>query len=229
MRSIARYFVVACVGATVWGVPARGGGVHRRPLGTVVQADRAHLGGATALAGADVYACDPLDTDDGGVLRVQVGSSQIYLTGLSAAMLEDESNETRVLVIRGTTTFSSPASAHFALETPAGVVRADGDQSVAGEVTVTGPHEIFISAVRGSLLLDTLGEFRSIPEGKSARLEFGSSLEVACSEKGGADEPQEVRTAYARPKIAFDIVATAAVALPSYFIWREMAESKSEP
>jgi hypothetical protein len=228
MRSIARFFVVACVAAALCSLPASGG-VHRRALGTVVQADRAHLGGATALAGADVYACDPLETDEGGVLRVQIGSSQIYLAGLSAATLADESDETRALVIRGTISFSSSASGHFALETPAGVLRADGGRSLGGQVTVTGPHEIFISAVRGNLLLDTWGEFRSIPEGKSARIEFGSTLEVACSDNSGAEDPQQVRTPYAQRKIVFDVVATTAVALPSYFVWREMAESKSEP
>ena len=229
MRSIARYFVVGCVGAALCGLPARGGGVRRQALGTVVQADRAHLGGTTAVAGADVFACDPLDTDEGGVLRVQVGSSQIALAGLSAAMLEDEWHETRVLVIRGTTSFSSPANGHFALETPAGVLRADGNHSVAGQVAVTGPHEILISAVRGNLLLDTLGGFRSIPEGKSARIEFGGTLEVGCSDRGGADGSQQAPSAYARRKIAFAIVASAAVALPSYYIWRKVAESPSKP
>lgn len=229
MRLIVRLCLLACIGVPLCASAALAGGVHRKVLGTVAQADRARLGGAVAAAGADVYACDPLDTDEGGVLRVQVGSGQIYLAALSSAALEQEPNETRAMVIRGSVGFSAPASSNFALETPAGVLRADHGQPASGQVVVTGPREMVITAVRGDLLLDTWGEFRSIPEGRSARIQFGSTLEVACSDPGGADQPQTARPAYARNKIVFDLVATAAVAVPSYFIWREVTESKSEP
>lgn len=229
MRLIGRLCIVALAVAGLSISSAMGGGLHGRVLGIVAQADRAHLGGVTAAAGADVYACDPLDTDEGGVLRVQVGSSQIYLSALSAAMLEEESHEIRALVIRGNIGFSSPASSNFALETPAGILRADGGQAVAGQVAITGPHEMVISAVRGNLLLDTWGEFRSIPEGKSARIDFGSTMEVVCSDKGGAAEPQQVPHAYSQQKIGFYIIATGAVGIPSYFLWRDLTESDSKP
>lgn len=228
MRWIARLCLVAFVGAALCNSPARGGGVHKKVLGTVVQADRAHLDGAVAAAGADVYACDPLDTDEGGTLRLQVGSSQVYLSALSAAALEEESQRTQVLLIRGTIAFSSPASSSFALETPAGILRADGGQSVAGQVAITGPGKMLISAIRGNLMLDTLGEFRSIPEGKSAQIDFGSTLEVSCSDKGGG-APDQVQRPYVQHKIGFYLVATAVVGVPSYFLWRELCESESKP
>lgn len=228
MRSIVRFCLVAFVSAALCNLPARGGGVHKKVLGTVVQADRAHLDGAIAAAGADVYACDPFDTDEGGALRLQVGSSQLYLSALSAAALEEESQRTQVLVIRGTMSFSSPASSNFALETPAGILRADGGQAVAGQVAIVRPGEMVISAIRGDLLLDTWGEFRSIPEGKSAHIDFGSTLEVSCSDKGGGGA-NEVQHPYVERKIAFYLVATAVVGVPSYFLWRNLTESESKP
>lgn len=228
MRFIVRLFLFACVGLSVCALLARAGRVHKKVLGTVAQADRAHLGGAAAAAGADVYSCDPLETDDGGLMRVQVGSNQIYLAGSSSAALEAEANEIRALVIRGSMSFSLPASGNLTLETPAGVLRADRDQPASGQVVLTGPREMVISAVHGDLLLDTWGEFRSIPEGRSARIQFGSTLAVACSDSGGAESPQ-VRSAYSQHKIVFALVTAGVVGVPSYFIWRELTESESKP
>jgi hypothetical protein len=230
MRLTIRLSLFVVLGAVVCTSPAAGRqGARGRVLGTVAQADRARLAGVAAQAGANVYACEVLETDDGGVMRVQVGTSQIYLSAISATQLEGEFNEIRAHIIRGTLAFSSPSSSNFSLETPAGILRAEGGQSVAGQVIITGPHEMVVSASNGDLLLDTWGEFRSIPEGKSARIEFGSTLEVTCTDRGGGDAPQQVRHPYAQRKIVFYLLPAAAVGLPSYFLWRNMTESDSTP
>jgi hypothetical protein len=232
MRKLIRLALSVFVGAAVCTLPAMGGqGTHGSVVGTVAQADRAHVDTATASAGADVYSCEMLETDEGGMLRVQVGSSQIYLGSLSATQLESEGSEVRAHVIRGMLSFSTPASSNFALETPAGILRAESGQSVTGQVAVTGPHEMVVTATHGSLLLDTWGEFRTIPEGQSAHIDFGSTIEVVCSNKGTASNQQQdpQRGLTSRKKLGFYLIMGTATVVPTYFIWQEMTESESKP
>ena len=230
MRLSVRLAPFLFAGAFVCSLPLMGSqGAHSNALGTVAQADHARLANVQASAGADVYSCEPLETDEGGLLRVQVGTSQIYLGPLSATQLEGESGDVRAHIMRGTLTFSTPAASNFAVETPAGILRAESGQSAAGQVVVTGPHEMVVSASRGSLLLDTWGEFRTISEGQSARIEFGSTIEVVCSNKRGADQKQDPPHTRKDNKLAFYVIMGAGTVIPSYFIWQELTESESKP
>jgi len=229
MRLSVRLAPLLIVGALVCSWPVMGGQGHSGALGTVAQADHARLANVQASAGADVYACELLEADEGGLLRVQVGTSQIYLGPLSATQLEGESGDVRAHIIRGTLTFSTPAASNFAVETPAGILRAESGQSAAGQVTVTGPHEMVVSASRGSVLLDTGGEFRTIPGGQSARIEFDGSIEVVCSSKSAGNDPPPQKAFASRKKLGFYIIMGTATVVPSYFIWQEMTESESKP
>jgi hypothetical protein len=225
MRSVVRFCLILLCYAALFVWPTFG--AHRRILGVVTQTDRGHLDSQNAVMGADIYSCDSLDTDDGGVLRVSVGASQVYLSALSAAALEDDGDEIQVLITAGTVGFSEPASADISLRTPAGIVRPAGGSAAAGEVTFKRPKELVISAMRGALTLDNGGELRTIPEGKSADVTFDDNLSQGCHDPG-ADEQQQTR-AYVRKPIGFYIIATAALAVPSYLLWRELTESDSKP
>lgn len=227
MRHAVRLGLVLAWSAALFTSPAFGGHPPRRVLGVVTQTNLAHLDRQNAVMGADVYSCDSLDTDQGGVLRVRVSSSQIYLTATSAAALEDDRSEIQVLVTAGTVGFSEPASGDISIRTPAGIVRAAGGLAAAGEVTFKGPKELLISAMRGSLTLDNGGDIRTIPEGKSADVTFEDNLEQGCHDEGAAD--QTLQRPVTHPKIGFDIVATTAVAVTSYVAWRELTESDSKP
>jgi hypothetical protein len=225
MRHVARFcLILLCYAALfIWPTFA----AHRRVLGVVTQTDRAHIDSQNAAMGADIYSCDNLDTDEVGAMRVQVGPGQVYLSASSGAALEDDQNEIQVLVTAGTVGFSEPASGNISIRTPAGLVRAAGGSATAGEVTFKGPNELIISAMRGSLTLDNGGELRTIPEGKSADVTFQDSLEQGCHDEG-ADEQQQQRP-YMRKPIGFYIIATAALGVPSYLLWRELTESDSKP
>jgi hypothetical protein len=203
---------------------ARGG---RRVLGVVVQTDRGRLDNATAVQGANVYSCDKLDTEPGGVLRVKVGSSQLFLSASSAAALEDEGSAIQALAMRGSVGFASAASDTFSVRTPAGVVRAAGGQAASGQVTFASPQKLLISAIRGDLSLDTGGEFRTIPEGKSAEVTFEGNIDSGCRDEAAADQFQA--KPYAQHKIGFYLIMGGAVAIPTYFIWQEMNESDTKP
>jgi hypothetical protein len=225
MRDVARLGVILLCFSTLFTLPTSG--AHRRVLGVVSQTDRAHLDSQNAVVGADIYSCDSLDTEDGGAMRVQIGSSQVYLATASAAQLEDDLNEIQVLITSGTVGFSEPASGNISIRTPAGLVRPASGSVTAGEVTFKGPKEIVISAMRGSLTLDNGGELRTIPEGKSADVTFEDSLEQGCHDAGADEQPSQ--RPYLRKPIGFDIITIAALGVPSYLLWRELTESDSKP
>jgi hypothetical protein len=77
--------------------------------------------------------------------------------------------------------------------------------------------------MRGNLTLDSDGELRTIPEGKSADVTFQDALSQACH------EPAALEQASTHPKIDFLILVPAALAIPSYILWQEMTESNSKP
>jgi hypothetical protein len=225
MRQAARFSLISLCFAALWSSPAFG--AHRRVLGVVSQTNLAHIDSANAVMGADIYSCDALDTDQGGALRVRVGAGQVYLSSGSAAALEDDGSEIQVVMSGGTVGFSEPASGNISIRTPAGIVRAVGGAAAAGEVTFKGPRELVISAMRGDLTLDNGGELRTIPEGKSADVTFEDILSQGCHDEAAAVQQQQ--RPYVRHKIGFYIIATAALAVPSYLLWRNLTESDSKP
>jgi hypothetical protein len=201
-------------------------GEHRRALGVVAETDRGHLDSQDAKVGADIYSCDSLDTNNGGDLRVRMTASQIYLSALSSAQLEDDGPAVAVLAEAGTVGFSEPTTGNISVRTPAGVIRAEGGQAVAGEVTYKSDTELVISAIKGSLTLDNGGQLQEIPEGKSLDVMFDDSLSEGCHKGAGYDDAQNQLTPR---KIAFYYIVPPALAIPAYILWREGAESESKP
>jgi hypothetical protein len=228
MRYVARYCTaILCVAALIC-TPAFGGrATPRRVLGVVSETNLGHISNTNAVVGADIYSCEPLNTDDGGALRARVGASQFYLSSASAAALEDDGGEIQAVTAAGTVGFSEPASGNIALRTPAGIVRAAGGAAAAGEVTFKGHRELVISAIRGDLTLDFGGELRTIPAGKSADVTFDNDLSEGCHDEAAAAQPQQ--SVYNSPKIGFIIVGTAAVLIPSILLWHDLSESDSKP
>jgi hypothetical protein len=229
MSLLARLCAAILLVAALTPLPAGAAGLRRKVLGVVAQADRARIDKAAAQTGADIYACDSLETEEAGTLRVRVGPGQVYLSGLSGAALEDEGIETDVLITRGGIGFAIPISGGLAVRTPAGIVRGANGQAVAGEISLTGPSEMLVSAMRGDLLLDNAGELRTVPEGKSARVTFDAGLANGCRDESADDANNQVKHSIARHKIGFYIIMGAAGFLPSYFIWKEATESDSTP
>lgn len=196
---------------------------HRKALGSVVETNNAHVDSESALAGANLYDCDVLDTDESGALRAQLSTSQIYLSSLSEDVLDEDSQGTaEVLLIRGSTSFSLPASGPITLLTPAGFLRGNSGQAVAGQVVITGPHELVISATRGDLVLDNGGQLNTVPEGKSARVTFENTPDENCHQPGA------IRPITSH-KIAFYIIGGAAGAIPVFFLWHHASESDYKP
>jgi hypothetical protein len=226
MRPCARYCCAIIVAALMLpGAQA----VERKAVGVVSQTDHGHVDSADAMSGANVYDCDTLDTEAGGGMRLQVRSGQVYLTAGSEAQLQDGYNGIDVYVNRGTVGFSSMAGAAIELVTPAGFVRASNGQEASGQVTFTTPKEMLITAMRGDLVLDNGGEFRTIPQGQTAKVTFDENSTPACHADDSSDNQQQPKHALQRRKIGFFLIGAGVLGIPAAIIWEKSTESPSTP
>ena len=225
MRDIARSCLVAFLMVGMLNLPVFA--ANEKPLGMVIQAEEAQLGSAKATVGATVYPGDSIATGTGGTMRLKVGSGQLYLLSASAATLAENTSAFHAVVNRGTVGFSSPAVEPFELETPLGVVRPAAGATY-GQVTLTGPREMIVSAYRGDLIVDNNGELHTIPEGKSFRVSM--DLDPVQPQPNAAQGPygSGVKPAV-NPHFIIKLTAVAIVGVATYFIYQELSESPSKP
>jgi hypothetical protein len=196
-----------------------------RPLGTIVQTNNAHLDNQTAVAGADLYACDVLDTEDTGMIRAEFRGSQILLSSASEVVMAGSRDAVRIIVISGTVNFAAPQSSTLIVETPAGTLGETAGQAYAGTVTIENNKQLLVSSMRGDIAVNTGGEIHTVPAGKTARVSFDGAENATCQNPG-----DYVRSAIRdRRKIAFLIVGGAAAAAGGYFGWNELTVSPSKP
>ena len=225
VRIFARSCLVAFLVVSLLNLPVQA--ANEKPLGMVVQADQAQLGGARAAVGATVYPGDTLGTDAGGTLRLKLGAGQLYLLSASGATLRKHLSAYHVVVNHGTVGFSSSSAEQIELETTLGIVRPAAGPSY-GQVTITGPREMIVSAYRGDLIVDNEGELHTIPEGKSFRV-TGDLDPVPPPNAAAAQGPYGtgVRPAV-NPHLVLKLTAVAVVAVATYFIYEELSESPSK-
>jgi hypothetical protein len=224
MRSIACLVAAALLAA---GPCARQSNASsEKPLGVVSQAQHARLDDTNAAMGASVYAGDAFETESGGMLRLRFGLSQMYLLASSAVTVGENSGGALVSVTRGTVGFSSPSSERFALDTPAGIVRGAEGKPAYGQVTITQPGEIMVSAYRGDLIVDNEGEVHTIPEGKSYRVVIQQDQEPS---SGNNPDFHPAQNHHRKRRIAFYLIFTGVMGFVSYEIYNELSESPSRP
>jgi hypothetical protein len=229
VRSFARSFIAILLVLALLDIPAFA--ATAKPLGLVVQAREALLDNSTLAVGTTVYPGDTVQTDEGGTLRLKFGTNQLYLLSSSAATFSQNENTIRATVGRGTVGFSSAASSELELAIPQGILRAGRGQSASGQVTITNPQEVVISAYQGALVLDNEGEFHTIPAGKTYRVTM--DLEPAAQPEPARRDQDTNKDAGVIPtkrrKLYFELVLIGAAAIGTYFIWREVTESPSIP
>ena len=151
----------------VWGAPSSS-------LGTIVYADRAHMGAAPASAGATVFGGDRLSTEQSGSIQVRAGAARLLLSGASSATLATDEATPAAILTRGSATFSTANSKAFALRVASALIRPNTDQPTIGQVTVLGPKELVVKSTRGSLTIAVDEDVRVIAEGTAYRIVLDS-------------------------------------------------------
>lgn len=231
MRALSRCVLVAILIAGLLNIPVYG--ADEKPLGLVTQAENAHIGNAKVSIGTTIFPGDTLATEAGGTLRLNFGSSQLYLLSASSATLSQNASATMVhaVVGRGTVGFSSTGSDHIELEIPQGILRAANSEPAYGQVTIVGPLEVIISTYRGTLSLEHDGEVRDIPSGRSYRvtMELEPAAAAAAQPQAPAGVGGGTKRALNTSTLVWAIVAVGAAAGVGYGIWDVLSESSSAP
>jgi hypothetical protein len=139
-----------------------------KPLGVVLTAEHARLDNASAAIGADIFSGDALVTDEGGSMRITIGSSQVYLLSASSATLEPDENRVQARISMGVMGFSTPAPAQLEIQTPLGMIRGANAQPIFGQVSVLSARKILVSSFKGVLAFTaTNGEQKLIQQGET--------------------------------------------------------------
>ncbi|MGA8143528.1 MAG: hypothetical protein WB987_06550 [Candidatus Acidiferrales bacterium] len=226
MRLCSRACLVAVLVAGLLNLPVFA--ANDRPLGMIIQAEGlAHLGPAKAAIGSTVYPGDSVFTEAGGTMRLRVGSSQVYLLSESGASLAQFPNMVHVVVAHGTVGFSSPANEPVGLDTPLGFVHPEDGRAAFGQVMLTSPVEMIVTAYHGDLIVEENGNLHTIPEGKSYRIT--KDLEPPAQPNAAAAQTSQgsgTKRAAATP-IAEKVAIVGGAALVTWAVWNKLCESPS--
>src|SRR5579863_327201 len=247
VRSIGRSCLVVLLGVGMVNLPVFAAGGD--PLGVVIQAQDALLSNANAAIGATVYPGDALATERDGTLRLRVGGAgQLYLAPSSSASLTQNEKITHVSVTSGTVGFVSVTAADLELQTPVALVRPANGQRAQGQVTVTGPNQMIVSAYNGALLVVRNGESRIVEAGKSYSVRFdpnatptaqnasgaGTSDQNGNGNGNGNDNGQNGNgsgngNGHDKGQLIFDAVVLGVTAGAGFAIWHFVTESTTSP
>lgn len=123
------------------------------PVAVIVLADLAHVSNANASGGTSVYPGDSLDTAPSGELRLTIAGGQVYLLSDTAVRVDSSASVLRATLLRGTIGFTSLTDRQFQIVAPEGLIEAADHLPARGQVTITGPSDLVISAYNGALFL----------------------------------------------------------------------------
>jgi hypothetical protein len=166
-EAIAAFLSLTLIVSPLWAAPSSS-------LGTIVYADRAHMGAGAASVGTTVFGGDRLTTEQSGSVQVRAGAARLLLSSASSAtFLRDESNPAATLTL-GSATFSTANSKAFTLHVATAVIRPNTDEPTIGQVTVISPKELVVRSNRGSLSIAVEDDVRVIPAGAAYRIVLDS-------------------------------------------------------
>ncbi len=197
-------------------------------LGTVVYADRAHVGAARASVGATVFSGDRISTDQSGSVQVRAASARLLLSSSSSATFSQEDSAPAATLTLGSATFSTANSDAFALHVASAVIRANSNQPTIGQVTVLNPKELIVKSTRGSLSIAVEDDVREIPEGAAYHVVLDPNAAVPQGPRGAGTK------GYGGPPIKaaksrFMWYAIGITAVVTYLAVSEVVESPDRP
>ena len=111
---------VSLLAAPIWGSPGLGSG-------TVVYAERAHVGNAAASVGETVFAGDKLETEQVGSLQIRAGAARLVLTASSRLVWGAEGGSPSATLMGGMVAFSTAGAKAFVLHAGTAAFRPRGD------------------------------------------------------------------------------------------------------
>jgi hypothetical protein len=200
-------------------------------LGTVVSAERAHVGTAEASVGATVFAGDKLDTDQMGSLQIRAGEARVMLRPASRLILGTEAGAPSATLTGGTAVFSTAGAKAFVLHAGTAAFRPRGNEPTVANVTLLSAKELVVRCSRGAILVGVEDDVRVIPEGMAYRVVLDPE---AAAPAGAAPAPptpaswgQNQPIKAGKSKFIWYAIAFAAVV--TWFAVSEALESPDRP
>lgn len=225
-----RAIFAAVLSVSVATAPAWAGPAPTAPLGTVIAADRAHVGQGAADVGTTIYGGDRLSTELKGSVQVRAGAARLLLLSSSSAIVDDSEGAPSAKLISGTATFSTGNSHAFTLYASAAVIRPQTDAPTIGQVTFLSEKELIVTAKRGALVVSVDGETQLISEGTAYRVLLDSQgPEGAGAGGSGKSNPGMGGPPLKAGRSRFLIVATVLVGAATFFAISEAIESPARP
>src|SRR5256885_6459618 len=126
---------ISLLPSPVWGNPSLG-------AGTIVSAERGHLGTAAASVGATVFAGDKLNTDVTGSLQIRTGSARLVLSASSQLIWGIDDSTAGATLTGGTAAFFTVSANAFVLHASTAAVQPRGDGTTVAKVNYLHPQEI---------------------------------------------------------------------------------------
>jgi hypothetical protein len=181
-------------------------------FGTVVSAERAHVGRAAASVGTTVFSGDSLDTEELGSLQVRSGAARLLLTGASRVTWESKEGTAAATLKNGTALFSTANAKAFTLHASTAAIRPNGDGPTVGSVSIVSPKELRVSCSRGTLAISVDGDTKTIAEGTAYRvvLDPDSVSDDGSSPGAGPAAQKQPKKAGKNKFLMYVIIASAA-------------------
>ncbi|HEV1992785.1 MAG TPA: hypothetical protein VGR03_00475 [Candidatus Acidoferrum sp.] len=221
-EAIAALISITLLLIPVWGSPSSS-------IGTVVYADRAHVGAAQASVGATIFGGDRLTTEQAGGAQVRAGAARLLLSSASSATFLLDSGSPAATLTIGSATFSTASSKAFALRVASAVIRPNTDAPTIGQVTVLSPKELVVKSTRGSLSIAVEDDVRVIPAGAAYRIVLDSTDAAAPQGPRGAGTKGYGGAPIKAAKSRFIWYAIGITALVTVWAFHEALESPDRP
>ena len=219
--------VILTFGLTVASIPtaaALGSPAAAPGFGTVVTADRAHVGRAAASVGTTVFSGDSLDTEETGSLQVRSGAARLQLTGASRVTWATEDGAAAATLKNGTAMFSTANAKAFALHASTAVIRPKGDGPTVASVSIVNPKELRVSCTRGTLAISVEDDTKLVAEGMTYRVVLDPD---SVSDDGSAPAPQKPPKKAGKSRFLLFLILGTAIptAIALHYAW----ESPDKP
>jgi hypothetical protein len=159
-------------------------------LGTVITADKAHVGQGSAAVGTTLYGGDRVSTDVAGSVQIRAGAARLLLQSASVAEVNDLGGAPSAKLLLGTATFSTGNAHAFTLYASKAAIRAESNAPTIGQVTYLNEKELIVTSKRGPLTVTVEDETQLIPEGGAFHVYLDPSVAPQQPEGAGSGGSQ---------------------------------------
>jgi hypothetical protein len=229
MQGLRKLFAAALV-VTLWSIPAFAGPANP-VLGTVITADKAHVGEGTATVGTTVFGGDRISTESQGSVQVRAGAARLLLLSSSVAEVNDTQGSPSAKLLLGMATFSTGNAHAFTLYASKAAIRAQSDVPTIGQVTYLNDKELLVTSKRGPLTITVDGETQLIADGGSYHvyLDPDAAPQGPQGAGSGSGPGGKGGSPLKAGRSRFLIFAVSITAVATYFAVSESLESPHRP